>query len=381
MMLHILKTLPSLFVLAVLIVSCSNPSNNNKAETVDKELPESESYYSMADFKSMPKIDIHAHINSEGKVMVEEARANNFKLLVMAVDVAGHYPIMEEQIRVRVKQHKEDPEIFAYTTAFTLEGWDEPDWADKVIAKLAKDFENGALGVKVWKNIGMVEKDKDGNLIMLDDPKFDPIFQFIKDQNKVLLSHAGEPKNCWLPLEEMTVNNDREYFSNHPEFHMYNYPDMPSYEDQIVARNNMLGKNKEITFVAVHLASLEWSVDEIANFLDKYSNASVDLAERISHLQVQSQKDRDKVRDFMIKYQDRIVYGTDFSETDDTDPVSLRAKMQKVWLNDWKYLNTDDTMEVSQLNTAFKGLKLPKTVVDKIYHTNADKIFPNAWKE
>lgn len=375
---YFFNTLTILIGLILLTVGCSY-TKTDKAETITKTQPEIENY-SMDDFKSVPKIDVHAHINSEGKTMVTEARANNFKLLVMAVDVDS-YPPMEEQIRIRVKQHQEEPDVFAYTTAFTLEGWDAPDWTEKIIEKLAIDFENGALGVKVWKNIGMVEKDKDEKLIMLDDPKFDPIFKYIKDQNKVLLSHAGEPKNCWLPIEEMTVNNDRDYFSNNPKYHMYNFPDMPSYEDQIRARNNMLEKNRDLTFVAVHLASLEWSVDEIAGFLDHFPNASVDLAERIGHLQVQSQKDWDKVRDFMIKYQDRIVYGTDFGERDDSDEKSLRARMNKRWMEDWKYLNTDEIMEVSQLNTSFQGLKLPKTVVDKIYYVNANKIFPNAWKK
>ena len=225
----------------------------------------------------------------------------------------------------------------------------------------------------------MNERDANGELIMLDDPKFDPVFKFVRDQNKVVLSHAGEPRNCWLPIEEMTVNNDREYFSKNPQYHMYLHKDMPSYEEQIEARDKMLEKNKDLTFVAVHLASLEWSVEEIANFLDRFPNASVDVAERLSHLQVQSQKDRKKVRDFMIKYQDRILYGTDFQELEDTDPNVLRAHIHTTWMADWKYLTTDEKMTVDQVDGDFKGLKLPRSVINKIYRVNAEKIFPNAW--
>lgn len=372
-----IRSLSSIITIFLLLLSigCINKNKKNMTEKVEQE------YYSMEDFKSVPKIDIHAHIQVEGKIFINEARANNFKLMVMAVDVEDYYSPMEEQIRVCIKHRKETPDVFAYTTYFTLKGWDEPDWAEKVIEQLRVDFDNGALGIKTWKNIGMKEKDKDGNLIMLDDPKFDPVFQFIKDQNKVMLSHAGEPKNCWLPLDQMTVNNDYDYFSQNPEYHMYLHPEMPSYEDQINARNNMLEKNRDLTFIGVHLASLEWSVDEIAAFLDRFPNASVDLAERISHLQFQSQKNREKVRDFLIKYQDRILYGTDFHELEDTKADELRAKMQQIWMLDWKYFNTDEMMEVPQLNTEFQGLKLPKIVVDKIYHINADKIFVNAWAD
>ncbi len=359
--------------LFLMAVGCSNKDKKNMDKKSDQES------YTMEDFKSVPKIDTHAHIQAEGKIFVTEARANNFRLMVMTVDVADYYLPMEEQVSICIKQHQEDPDIIAFTTAFTLEGWEEPDWADKIIVKLQRNFDNGALGIKTWKNIGMVERDKDGNLIMLDDPKFDPIFKFVKDQNKVMLSHAGEPKNCWLPLENMTVKNDYAYFSEHPEFHMYLHPEMPSYEDQINARNNMLEKNRDLTFISAHLASLEWSVDEIAAFLDRFPNARVDLAERLSHLQAQSLKDRKKVRDFIIKYQDRILYGTDFEELADTKAEELRAKMQKIWHLDWKYFNTDEMMTVPQLDDEFQGLKLPKIVVDKIYHINAEKAFGDAW--
>ncbi|MEQ6118723.1 amidohydrolase family protein [Reichenbachiella sp. MALMAid0571] len=365
-------------ILVALIVMQLGCTSKNEKQTEASETQDS--CYTLSDFKFVPKIDVHAHINVEGRIMIEQAKAYNFKLMVMAVDVVPEYPPMEEQIRVRIKHHKENPDVFAFTTAFTLEGWDEPDWSDKVIEQLKRDFENGALGIKVWKNIGMGEKDKDGNLIMLDDPKFDPIFRFVKEQNKVVLSHAGEPKNCWLPIDEMTVNNDREYFSENPEYHMYLHPEMPSYEDQINARNNMLEKNKDMTFIAVHLASLEWSVDEIAAFLDRFPNASVDVAERLSHLQVQSIKDRQKVRNFIIKYQDRVLYGTDFQELENTNPSELKEGMLKTWMQDWKYLNTDEMMTAHQVNAEFQGLKLPKSVVDKIYRINAQKIFPNAWE-
>jgi predicted TIM-barrel fold metal-dependent hydrolase len=372
------RQISKLLILCLVLLSGCDKTVKQKESGSDGSNMSSE-YFTMDDFNTAKKIDVHVHINSEGKNLINEARSNNFQILSMAVDVAGHYPPIDEQLRVRIKHHQENPRVMAFATAFTLEGWDEPDWSDKVIQQLTIDFDNGALGVKVWKNIGMVERNTAGNLIMLDDPKFDPIFKFIKDKNKVLLSHAGEPKNCWLPIDEMTVKNDQNYFSKNPEFHMYKHPEMPSYQDQITARNNMLAKNSELTFVAVHLASLEWSVDEIGKFLDQYPNASVDLAERISHLQAQSMADREKVHNFIVKYQNRIVYGTDFQESDKTNPENLKEHMQETWLNDWKYFNTDLTMNVPQLDDSFQGLKLPKAIVNKIYYANALKIFPTGW--
>ena len=80
-----------------------------------------------------------------------------------------------------------------------------------------------------------------------------------------LMGHL-EPRNCWLPLEEMTVKNDRRYFQNNPQYHMYLHPEMPSYEEQLAARDRMLGKHPNLPFLGAHFGSLEWSVDALARF-------------------------------------------------------------------------------------------------------------------
>lgn len=72
----------------------------------------------------------------------------------------------------------------------------------------------------------------------------------------------------------------------------------------------MLAKFPEIRFVGAHLGSLEWDVDELAKRLDRFPNMAVDMAARIGHLQFQSQKDLQKVRNFMIKDQDDGVFRT-----------------------------------------------------------------------
>src|SRR5690606_22956997 len=219
---------------------------------------------------------------------------------------------------------------------------------------------DGAVGIKLWKSTRMVYRDSSGNLLMIDNPRFDPVIQYVIDQNKTVLGHLGEPKNCWLPLEEMTVNNDRNYFREHPEYHMYLHPEYPSYEDQINARDRFLERHPDMRFVAAHLASLEWDVDELAKRFDKFPNIAADMAARICHLQFQSQKDREKVRDFIIKYQDRLIYGTDGGMGPNDDPESAKEYTHEKWLEDWKYFVTDEMMRVDEVSGEFQGLKLPK---------------------
>jgi predicted TIM-barrel fold metal-dependent hydrolase len=368
------------FVTFFTILSCGKKTKNNSAETSENK-SDLASSYNIDDFKNVLKIDIHTHINTESKTMIDFAKENNFKFLNISVYFEGPNSLpVEEQVRIRRFHQEEDSKTQAFSTAFSLEGWDNPDWSEKVIAQLKSDFDNGANSVKTWKNIGMEHRDKNGDLIFLDNPKFDPIFKFIKDQGKVWLSHAGEPLNCWLPLDSMTVKNDQNYFINSPKYHMYLHPELPSYQEQMEHRDNRIIKNPDLPMVGLHMASLEWSVGEASKFLDKFPNANLDLAERMSHTQYQSQRDREKVRNFFIKYQNKIFYATDFSEGDSTDPKELKRYMMEVWQNDWKYFNTDEMVTVSQLQTPVQGIALPKEVVDKIYRLNAERLFPNAWK-
>lgn len=132
------------------------------------------------------------------------------------------------------------------------------------------------------------------------------------EEHKIpLLTHLGEPRNCWLPIEEMTSKRNQAYYTNNPEFHPYMHPEIPSYEKQIEARDNLLNLFPNLLLIGAHLGSMEWSVKEIALMLDKYPNFAVDLSSRLGHIQLQSREDYDTVRNFFINYADRIIYGTD----------------------------------------------------------------------
>lgn len=332
-------------------------------------------YYTMDDFLSTKKIDAHTHLDAGSSAMTEQAIADNFRLVFINTDAPDELVTIDDQFSFASAQHKQFPDRANFVTTFSLKNWNSADWADQTIAKLKEDFKNGAIGVKVWKNIGMTYKDSTGQFIMIDNPRFDPVIQFIEDQHKVLVGHLGEPKNCWLPIDQMTVNGDKSYFKDHPQYHMFLHPEYPSYDEQIAARDRFLERHPTLRFVGAHLGSLEWSVDELAKRLDKFPNMGVDMAERICHLQYQAQKDYKKVRNFILKYQDRLMYGTDFSIIESSNVQESKAHWHEVWLSDWKYFVTDEKMTVPSVDGEIDGLKLPKEVVDKIYYKNAVKWF------
>ncbi len=330
-------------------------------------------YYTVSDFDKVSKTDVHLHINSLDPGYLELASRYNFRVISPNVDSRIS---IDEQLNTASSIKKAWPDRFGFFGTFSVDSFGTAGFAENTIARINQCIKAGASGIKIWKNIGMVLKDKEGRYVMVDDPAFDPIFRYFEENKIPVMGHLGEPRNCWLPLNEMTDTLNYRYYKSNPQYHMYLHPEAPSYEDQINARDNLLKKHPGLDFTGSHLASLEWSVDEVAKRLDMFPDFKVELSARMAHLQSQSIKDYQRIHEFLIKYQDRILYGTDITiPPDDTDFSARSQMLLERWKSDWIYLATDSSMNIKNLPAKVKGLQLPKKVIDKIFNNNADRFF------
>lgn len=337
-------------------------------------------HYSVDDFARVEKIDAHLHLHGPADRFMAQASADGFRVLTINVDYPD-FPPIEEQQRDAVSLLRRYPGRVAFAATFGVENFFSPGWADATISRLRRARTLGAVGVKVWKNIGMELQDADGHYVMLDDPRLRPVFDYLEREDIVLLAHQAEPLNCWLPFDKMTVRSDQEYFREHPQYYMALHPERPSHEAILAARDRMLEQHPRLRMDGMHLASLEWDVDKVADFLDRFAQANVDVAARMVHLEYEASIDREKVRRFLIRYQDRILYGTDIAHARGSDDAAVAAEAHAAWLQDWRFLNTEEEMHSEDFSAAFHGLSLPKGVVDKIYRTNAQRMFPGAWQD
>ena len=113
------------------------------------------------------------------------------------------------------------------------------------------------------------------------------------------------------------------------------------------------------------------NIEAVANRLEAYPNLSVELGARFGDLAMQ---DSNKVRYFFEKYQDRILFGTDYGtdqeesqlsvEALDTEEENLEARYQLLF----DYLTKRDSMVVRKQKT--KGVGLPKRILEKIFSKN-----------
>ena len=121
------------------------------------------------------------------------------------------------------------------------------------------------------------------------------------------------------------------------------------------------------------LLDLPANRDLMARRLERYPNFAVDTAARVKDLERQP---REKVRAFLIRYQDRVLYATDLGLSAQKDVAKTIDSMRKVYALDWKYFATDERIETRAGRV--QGLALPPEVLRKIFRENALRWVPGA---
>jgi predicted TIM-barrel fold metal-dependent hydrolase len=335
--------------------------------------------YTMADFARVPKIDTHVHLHGALPRFMAQARRDGFQLLTINVDYADFPPIAQQQ-RDAVMLAGTHPAQVAWVATFPLAGFESPGWTKTTLQRMAQARALGAQGVKVWKNLGLDLRDRAGTAVLIDDARLQPLFNAMERDGWTLLGHQAEPRNAWLEPAQMTTKADRAYFNAHPQYHMAHHPEWPNHEAQLAARDRFLQQHPRLPYVGMHLASLEWSVERLAAFLDRFPDAVVDLAARMGHLQQQAIAHHEAVRTFVLRYQDRLLYGSDLAVSAGQRDAEFAAEAEATWRADWRFLVTNDRLTSADLDAPFRGLALPAAVVDKLYHHNARRVFPQAWR-
>jgi predicted TIM-barrel fold metal-dependent hydrolase len=321
-------------------------------------------------FAAMDPIDSHVHaFKNDADFVSMISRLRLHVLDITVADTQGIYGDLGAEL-ARAKSFVQGSASHAsLCVTFDPFQFQQRNFAQKTVEQLRQQFSDGAVAVKIWKNIGMELKTADGRYVMPDDPAFAPIYKAIADENKTLVAHVAEPTSSWKPLDP--DNPDYEYYKENPEWHMYLHPDHPRKETIIAARDHLLAENPKLRVVGAHLGSMETDVDEIAKRFDRYPNFAVDMAARMEYLMIQP---REKVQAFLIKYQDRVLYATDLEFLADQKTAEAQKEWRETYARDWKFLATDQMLPYR--GRQIQGLKLPEPVLRCIYHDNAAQWIP-----
>ena len=361
----IIRNAPLLVLLSILFTACNKPSEQQNTPR------------NQEDFR---KFDIHTHYRYDRDFLVP--LLDKWKMKALLVEVALVDSSAErkterwEALKAQYNKHKDH---FYLCAAFESSAIDDPAFAENIIEMLKDHIASGARMVKVWKNHGMVIQDASGAFIQIDDPRIQPVWDFLTREKIPVIAHIGEPLQAWRELQE--GNPHYNYYRDHPQYHAYQHPEIPSYETIIAARDNWVAKNPNMTIVAAHMGSMSHDLGMVAERLDKFPNLYAETAARWGDITGQ---DPAFVRDFFIKYQDRVMYGTDLAtgkpeeEGREEADKQLAAKIETMFEMDWKYLTTSDSLVFDDGMISFpiktKGINLPDSVLKKFYYDNAAKV-------
>lgn len=310
------------------------------------------------DKPKFPVIDVHNHLRSvtDVKRCVEEMDAAGVQTVVNLDGGWGDH--LKNELE---RFDKAYPGRFFTYALIDFDGIDETGWSEAAAKQLEESFQAGAKGLKIHKTLGLGVRYKDGTLLKVDDPKLDPLWALCGKYQRPVEIHTADPAAFFTPLDE---KNERWHeLNNHPNWLFYG-DEFPDREELLAQRNRIIAKHKDTIFICAHMGNNPEDLATVGEWLDTYPNMYVDIDARISELGRQPYT----ARKFFIKYQDRVMFGTD------TRPRRESYRMY------YRFLETDDEYfdqtEAHHLQGFWPiyGVFLPDDVLEKIYNKNAKKL-------
>ena len=303
-----------------------------------------------------PVIDYHNHLDAQDPQSVLRIMDEcGIELIVNITMRVGREAL--EMIR---KFHTAAPNRFA------TYGW--MDWSDlhspgffrRAADRLEEAVEQGACGLKLWKDLGTSLYDADGKLVRVDDERLAPLFDTAAKLGVPIMFHTADPDAFFSPIDPQ--NERYEELAAHPEwsFHQSQF----GKQELLSQRDRVFERHPKTTFVAAHVAERPENLEYVGHLLDICPNVSVDIGARCAELGRQPYT----ARNFFLRYSKRILFGTDL--VPETEMYRLH----------FRFLETDDqyfeypSHASRQGRWNIYGLFLPDEVLRSVYRDNANRL-------
>lgn len=233
-------------------------------------------------------------------------------------------------------------------------------WTEEAVAQLERDVENGAVGLKIYKGLGMTNEDVEGNRIPVNDPRLDPIWAKAGELGIPVLIHSADPAQFWQPRDG---ENERLLELMQRPGRYRPSDEYPPFEQILSEQHDMFRKHPRTKFINAHLGWMGNDLARLGKLFDEMPNVYTEIGAVLAELGRQPRT----ARDFLIEYQDRVLFGKDSWQPEEY-PVYFRV------------LETaDEYFDYYRRRHAFwkmYGLDLPDEVLKQVYYKNALRIVP-----
>lgn len=309
-----------------------------------------------------PFIDIHNHYGSMNTADLGE-RVKHMDELNMGIMVnlsgrgfrssGDHLEKSFENIK------KSYPTRFLLFTNVDFSDIDNPEWSARMTKQIEDDVKRGAKGLKIYKSLGIRDKDSKGNRISIDDARIGPIWAKCGELGIPVLIHSADPKQFWDPIDnqnerwlELKTHPGRRYGEQ-----------FASWETLIKEQHNVFRKHPKTKFINAHLGWFGNDLKKLGGLMEEFPNMYTEIGAVIAELGRQPRA----AKAFLTKYQDRVLFGKDSWVPEEYETY-------------FRVLETEDEyFPYHKRYHAFwrmYGLGLPDEILKKIYYKNALKLIP-----
>jgi len=309
-------------------------------------------------------IDVHNHVNDArgGEEAVPPAQvvaamdAANVRKIVILTGMWGDK--LQSVVDTMVKPYPDRFLVFAQMDWTRI---DDPNFSTEMVRQLDDAVRRGARGLKVLKDWGLGVRDKSGKLVPVDDPRMDPVWRECGRLGIPVAIHTSDPDAFFTPTD--SSNERYEELMENPSW-SFSGPGFPDKETLLLERNHVIAKHPETTFIALHVANWSENLDAVSAWLRTYPNMYVEFGAREAELGRQPRR----AAKFFAEFPDRIMFGTD------------ARPLPEMYANYFRWLETEDEYFPywdfpAQGRWEIYGLGLPDSILEKVYHGNAERIF------
>lgn len=333
---------------------------------------------------AFPVIDAHNHLWGGWSSIPSFVRAMNRVNVAMTADLTSNLALsmgqggyvfamsdLEDFFRRCVRYHPD--RFYAFTTATFSRPVAAPLFTDarrfveETCALLRAHVARGARGLKILKELGLHYRDGQGKLISVDDERLAPIWEEAGCLGVPVLIHQSDPYGFFEPARP--GNEHFETLQKFPSWSFSNCRKFPRKWELIRRRDNLISNHRGTHFILPHVANFPENLDYVSSLLDTHRNISIDFSARLDELGRQPYS----TRKFMIRYQDRILFGTDMP------PSEAMYRCYFRFLETWDEFFTtpdyDGTFNRHRWHIC--GIGLSRSVLKKIYYANVLRLIPN----
>ena len=317
-----------------------------------------------------PFIDVHSHqwdmSYSNLKKLVSEMDSLNMAYMINLsgsgiATFAGNQSLMDLNLEKSISNVNQNfPDRFGVFLNIDFNMIDHEDFHTKTVEIIKDAVSKGAIGLKVYKGLGLSVKDSKGIRVKVDDPRLSPIWNICGELNIPVLIHSGEPSPFFDPIDKY---NERWLHARQKPSSFRPSDKYPSFKTVMDEQYNMFKNHPNTTFINAHMGWMANDLDKLGRHLDSLPNVYTEIGAVIGELGRQPRR----ARKFFIDYQDRVMFGKDTYNKSEFDVY-------------FRVLETSDEYfdYYRKRHGLWKmyGLNLPDEVLKKLYYKNALKLFP-----